>query len=372
MGQKINPTGYRLAVSKDWRSRWYAPEATFAENLHQDLAIRRFIDKRLRSAAISRVTIERAWNQVRVTLHTARPGLVIGRKGAEIESAQIELTKMCGDAPVKIDIIEIKQPETDAQLVAESVAVQLERRIAFRRAMKRAVQIAMDFGAKGIKIRCGGRLGGADIARAEAFREGKVPLQTLRVPIDYGFYEARTTYGIIGVKCWINRGEDDDTPEEGGDKPSSKKAANSRASGPRPPRQSGPRPARDAAAKDDAKAEKAPADPAPAKKTSAPAEEAPAADDAASKSVPSGASIDDKKGLVYDKAPDVVDDLKEISGVGPVLEGKLHDQGIYTFDQVANWKKGQIAEFSDLLSFPDRIERDDWVSQAKKLNQDKK
>ncbi|MEM7387234.1 MAG: 30S ribosomal protein S3, partial [Verrucomicrobiota bacterium] len=159
-------------------------------------------------AALSKVVIERAWNSVRVTLHTARPGLVIGRKGSEIERMTAEISKMCGDRQVKIDIIEIKQPELDAQLVAENVALQLERRISFRRAMKRAMQTALDFGADGIKIRCAGRLGGADIARAEWYREGKVPLQTLRVPIDYGFCEARTVYGIIGVKCWLNVKED--------------------------------------------------------------------------------------------------------------------------------------------------------------------
>ena len=157
-------------------------------------------------AAISKIVIERAWNQVRVTLHTARPGLVIGRKGQEIDVMSQKVSEMCGGKQVKIDIFEIKQPELDAQLVAEAVAVQLERRISFRRAMKRSVQTAMDMGADGIRLRCAGRLGGADIARAEWYRQGKVPLQTLRIPIDYGFAEARTVYGIIGVKCWMNRG----------------------------------------------------------------------------------------------------------------------------------------------------------------------
>lgn len=261
MGQKINPIGYRLAVSKDWRSKWYAPEETFSTNLHEDLQIRRYINKKMKAAAISRIMIERAWNQIRVTLHTARPGLVIGRKGAEIEVSQLELSKVCNGAPVKIDIVEIKQPETDAQLVAEGIAVQLERRIAFRRAMKRAIQTAMDFGAKGIKVRCAGRLGGADIARAEGFHEGTVPLQSLRVPIDYGFSEANTTYGIIGVKCWVNRDiEDENDPEKEKKRASARKEARGgRGSGPRP-RQSGPRPPRKEESKDAKPADAKPAE----------------------------------------------------------------------------------------------------------------
>lgn len=208
MGHKVNPIGFRLAVTKDWRSKWYAAGADFATKLHEDIKMREYIKEHLKGAAVSRITIERAWNSVRVTVHTARPGLVIGQKGAEIEKMTAELSKICGTAAVKIDIIEIRQPETDAQLVAENVATQLERRVSFRRAMKRAVQTAMDFGADGIRIRCAGRLGGADIARAEWYREGKVPLQTLRVPIDYGFAEARTLYGIIGIKCWVNKREE--------------------------------------------------------------------------------------------------------------------------------------------------------------------
>ncbi|GAA5134588.1 MAG: 30S ribosomal protein S3 [Verrucomicrobiota bacterium] len=206
MGQKVNPIGFRLAVSKDWRSKWYAPEKEYADALHSDLAIRKYLKEKLMQAALSKIIIERAWNQVRVTLHTARPGLVIGRKGQEIEVMSQKVSEMCGGKQVKIDIFEIKQPELDAQLIAESVAVQLERRISFRRAMKRAVQTAMDMGGEGIRIRVAGRLGGADIARAEQYRQGKVPLQTLRIPIDYGFTEARTVYGIIGVKVWMNRG----------------------------------------------------------------------------------------------------------------------------------------------------------------------
>jgi len=175
--------------------------------------VRAYLKKKLYTAALSKVQIERAWNSLRVTLFTARPGLVIGRKGAEIEIMSTRISAMCSERDVKIDIFEIKQPELDAQLVAENVAIQLERRIAFRRAMKRAIQTTMDFGADGVRIRCSGRLGGADIARAEWYKRGKVPLQTLRVPIDYGFAEARTTYGIIGVKCWINKKEEIEKPK---------------------------------------------------------------------------------------------------------------------------------------------------------------
>lgn len=204
MGQKVNPVGFRLAFNRDWRSKWYAEGEDYTKKLHEDIQVRKYIKNRLQFAAISKVVIERAWNSVRVTIHTSRPGLVIGKRGAEIETMTKDIAKVCGGGQVKIDIVEIRQPELDAQLVCENVAVQLERRISFRRAMKRAVQTAMDFGADGIRIRCGGRLGGADIARAEWYRKGKVPLQTLRVPIDYGFAEARTVYGIIGIKTWLN------------------------------------------------------------------------------------------------------------------------------------------------------------------------
>ncbi|MCS5539247.1 MAG: 30S ribosomal protein S3 [Roseibacillus sp.] len=207
MGHKVNPIGFRLVVNHDWRSKWYAEGEDYREKLHEDLKVRKYLSGRLQFAALSKVIIERAWNSVRVTLHTSRPGLVIGRKGSEIERMTGDISKICGKAQVKIDIVEVRDPELDAQLVAENVAVQLERRISFRRAMKRTLQTAMDFGAEGIRIRCAGRLGGSDIARAEWYREGKVPLQTLRVPIDYGFAEARTVYGIIGVKCWVNRKE---------------------------------------------------------------------------------------------------------------------------------------------------------------------
>ncbi|MDO5450854.1 MAG: 30S ribosomal protein S3 [Akkermansia sp.] len=214
MGQKVNPIGFRLAVTKDWRSKWYATGKDYATKLHEDIKIRKFVkdfcanlnkDLKGSTAAISRIAIERAWNNVRVTISTARPGLIIGPKGENITKMTEALTKLCKGAQIKLDIMEIRQPELDAQLVAENIATQLERRVSFRRAMKRAVQVAMDFGAEGIRVRCAGRLGGADIARAEQYREGKVPLQTLRAPIDYGFAEAHTLYGLIGIKCWINK-----------------------------------------------------------------------------------------------------------------------------------------------------------------------
>lgn len=208
MGQKVHPIGFRLAVSKDWQSKWYAPQGEYAEQLHADLKVRRYLESRLQKGAVSRVVIERAWNSVRVTLHTSRPGLIIGKRGQEIEVMTADISRMCKGSQVKIDIFEIRQPELDSSWVAAQVATQLERRVSFRRAMKRAIQTAMDFGAEGIRIRAAGRLGGADIARAEAYREGKVPLQTLRVPIDYGFAEAETTWGIIGVKVWINKKEE--------------------------------------------------------------------------------------------------------------------------------------------------------------------
>lgn len=203
MGQKVNPIGYRLAVNRDWRSRWFASPKELPDFLHSDLQIRRYVKEKLRLAAVAKIVIERAWNSIRVTIFTARPGIVIGRKGTEIEKMTEEIGKMSGGKSVKIDIQEIKTPELDAQLVAENVALQMERRISFRRAMKKAIQTTMDFGAEGVKIRCAGRLGGAEISRAEWYREGKIPLHTLRTPIDYGFAEAKTTYGVIGVKCWL-------------------------------------------------------------------------------------------------------------------------------------------------------------------------
>lgn len=245
MGQKVNPIGFRLSVTKDWRSKWYATGKDYATKLHEDIKIRKFIkdytadlnkDLKGSTPAISRISIERAWNNVRVTIHTARPGMIIGPKGENIAKLTDALAKLCNGAVVKLDIMEIRQPELDAQLVAENIATQLERRVSFRRAMKRAVQVAMDFGAEGIRVRCAGRLGGADIARAEQYREGKVPLQTLRAPIDYGFAEARTLYGLIGIKCWINK-----RPDAGNNAP-----RRDRDRGPRPrPRREGGRDSRE-------------------------------------------------------------------------------------------------------------------------------
>lgn len=203
MGQKVNPIGYRLALNRDWRSRWFASPKELPEFLHNDLQIRSYVKEKLRLAAVAKIVIERAWNSIRVTIFTARPGIVIGRKGAEIEKMTEEISRMSGGKQVKIDINEIKTPELDAQLVAENVALQIERRISFRRAMKKSIQTTMDFGAEGIKIRCAGRLGGSEISRAEWYREGKIPLHTLRTPIDYGFSEANTVYGKIGVKVWL-------------------------------------------------------------------------------------------------------------------------------------------------------------------------
>jgi small subunit ribosomal protein S3 len=206
MGQKTNPIGLRIAVTKDWRSKWYAEKREFGTLLVEDQKIRELLKKKLESASVPRIQIERAATRCRITIHTARPGVVIGRKGAEIDKIKEELGRMTGKE-VYVEIVEVKKPEIDAQLVAENVALQLERRISFRRAMKKAVQTAMDFGAEGIKIRCAGRLGGAELARVESYHEGRVPLHTLRANIDYGFAEARTLYGKLGVKCWICTGE---------------------------------------------------------------------------------------------------------------------------------------------------------------------
>src|SRR4051794_26751227 len=213
MGQKVNPIGFRLGVNRDWRSKWYASPQEMPAFLHSDLEIRNYVKKKLQFAAVSKIVIERAWNSIRVTIFTARPGIVIGRKGAEIEKMTEEISKMAQGKSVKIDIQEIKTPELDAQLVAENVALQIERRISFRRAMKESIQTTMDFGAEGIKLRCSGRLGGAEISRAEWYREGKIPLHTLRQAIDYGFAEANTVYGKIGVKCWLCKPEGVNEPQ---------------------------------------------------------------------------------------------------------------------------------------------------------------
>jgi small subunit ribosomal protein S3 len=206
MGQKSNPIGLRVAVNKDWRSKWYADKKEFPRLLEEDRKIRELLKKKLESASVPKILIERAANRCRITIQTARPGVVIGRKGAEIDKIKEELSRMTGKE-VYVDITEIKQPETDAQLVAENVALQLERRVSFRRAMKKSLQTAMDFGADGIKIRCSGRLGGAELSRVETYHEGSVPLHTLRANIDYGFAEAFTVYGKLGIKCWICKGE---------------------------------------------------------------------------------------------------------------------------------------------------------------------
>ena len=206
MGQKVHPTGIRLGITKDHNSVWYAGKDKYADNLLADIAVRSLIEKRLEKASVSKVVIERPAQNAKVTIHTARPGIVIGKKGEDVEKLRNEVTKMMG-VPVHINIEEIRKPELDAKLVAESVASQLERRVMFRRAMKRAVQNAMRLGAKGIKIQVSGRLGGAEIARSEWYREGRVPLHTLRADIDYATAEANTTYGVIGVKTWIFKGE---------------------------------------------------------------------------------------------------------------------------------------------------------------------
>ncbi len=208
MGQKVNPKGFRLAVNHDWDSRWYANKQQFPTFLKEDYSIREFLAKRLLTASVPRIFIERSSNRVRVRVHTARPGVVIGRKGQELDKLRADLVKHVGQ-DVILDIHEVKKPDLEAKLVAESVALQLERRIAFRRAMKKAVQTTMSLGAQGIKIQCSGRLGGMDIARTESQRAGRVPLQTLRENIDYGFTEASTTYGLIGVKCWICQPEEE-------------------------------------------------------------------------------------------------------------------------------------------------------------------
>jgi small subunit ribosomal protein S3 len=205
MGQKVHPKGLRLGIIKDWDSRWYA-EKNYRDLLHEDIALRNLIKKRFYAAGISRIEIERAANRVKISIHTARPGIIIGRGGAEVENLRKELESLTGKQ-VAVNIVEIKKPELDAQLVAENIAAQLERRIAFRRAMKQAVTRAMRVGAQGIKVEVSGRLGGAEMARTEWYAEGKVPLHTLRADIDYGFAEALTTYGKIGVKVWIYLGE---------------------------------------------------------------------------------------------------------------------------------------------------------------------
>jgi len=206
VGQKVNPKGLRIGIIKDWEGKWFADKRNYSSLLIEDVKIREYIKKKLYQAGIAKVQIERAANRVKVSIHTAKPGIVIGRGGAEVEALRKQLEQMTGKQ-VNVNIVEIKNPEVDAQLVAENIAAQLEKRIAFRRAMKQTVQRSLRLGAKGIKIACSGRLGGAEIARTEWYSEGKVPLHTLRADIDYGFAEANTTYGKIGVKVWIYKGE---------------------------------------------------------------------------------------------------------------------------------------------------------------------
>lgn len=205
MGQKVHPNGFRLGVIRSWDSRWFR-EKGYSEWLLEDMKIRDYIHKKLKSAGISRVDIERAANKCKVNVHTARPGIVIGKKGSGIEQLKKDLQKQ-SKSEIFLNIHEVRKAETDAQLVAESIAQQLERRVAFRRAMKKSMQTATKFGAKGVRVACSGRLGGAEMSRYEWYREGRVPLHTLRADIEYGFAEAKTTYGVIGVKCWIFKGE---------------------------------------------------------------------------------------------------------------------------------------------------------------------
>ena len=205
MGQKVNPVGLRLGINRTWDSRWYADD-DYASMLHEDLEIRGFLFKRLNQAGIGRIVIERPAKKARITIHTARPGVVIGKKGADIERLRTDIAKMTG-SDVHLNIVEIRKPEIEAKLVAENIAQQLVRRVAFRRAMKRAVQSAIRLGAQGIRINCGGRLGGAEIARTEWYREGRVPLHTLRADVDFGLATARTAYGTCGVKVWVFKGE---------------------------------------------------------------------------------------------------------------------------------------------------------------------
>ncbi len=208
MGQKVNPIGFRLAIRRDWQSRWFARKKDFGPLVAEDYRIREFLGEKFRFAAVPRIFIERAGNRVRVKVYTARPGIVIGRKGQELEKIKADLSKMIG-REILLDIQEVKKPEIVAQLVAESVALQLERRISFRRAMKKTVQSTMSMGALGVRLQVSGRLGGGDIARTETTRAGSVPLHTLRANVDYGFSEARTVYGLIGVKCWICLADDE-------------------------------------------------------------------------------------------------------------------------------------------------------------------
>lgn len=213
MGQKVNPIGLRLGIIKSWESRWYA-DKNYAEFILEDHEIRKYLKKRLYHAGVSRIEIERSAQRIRIRIFAARPGIIIGKKGSEIAQLKSDMEKRLSDREVSIDIQEVRKPEIDAQLVAENVAAQIEKRVAFRRAMKRGIQSAMRFGAEGVKVICAGRLGGAEMSRTEVYKEGRVPLHTLRADIDYGFVEANTTYGIIGVKVFIFKGEILDTDKK--------------------------------------------------------------------------------------------------------------------------------------------------------------
>ena len=205
MGQKVNPNGFRLGVNRTWSSRWFS-KSNYAKFLHQDLEIKSYVEKKLKNASIAKINIERAAKKIRISIYSSRPGIIIGKKGADIEDLKNKLTKL-SNLEVFLDIKEIRKPEVEAKLVAENIASQLEKRVSFRRAMKKAVQSSMRLGAKGVKVLCSGRLGGAEIARSEKYHEGSVPLHTLRSDIDYATAEAETTYGICGIKVWINKGE---------------------------------------------------------------------------------------------------------------------------------------------------------------------
>jgi small subunit ribosomal protein S3 len=237
MGHKVHPTGIRLGISKDWNSKWYSGKKHFAEYLIADIKVREMLRKRLAQAGISKILIERPANNARVTIHTARPGVVIGKRGEDIEKLRKDVSTLMG-VPAHINVTEVRKPELDAQLVSESIAQQLERRIMFRRAMKRAVGNAMRLGALGIKVNVAGRLNGAEIARSEWYREGRVPLHTLRADVDYGFAEAKTTYGIIGIKVWVYKGEIFDFSQVGQEKQDDtpRSDRNERSDRPRPPR----------------------------------------------------------------------------------------------------------------------------------------
>jgi len=206
VGQKVHPFGFRLGYNKTWKSRWFAKK-DYAEMLHEDLKLKKQLKEQLKSAGVAGIEVERPGNKLKISIHTARPGIIIGRKGSEIDRLRQEIQQRTGREVLPINILEVHRPELNAQLVAESVALQLEKRVAFRRAMRKAVDSALRFGCKGIKIRCGGRLNGAEIARSEWYLQGRLPLHTLRADIDFGLAEARTTYGLIGVKCWIYNGE---------------------------------------------------------------------------------------------------------------------------------------------------------------------